>query len=248
MASNFFQAWVKHAANARESTSLGAEMLFWWVIPIAAAGLGFTLLIKAAVVAITWGDGFPMKILHANKDVPGIFAVHILAGAVALLIGPWQLSAFLRRRYPRLHRTLGQTYVGFVLISAGASLFLAPRLDVFGTAYLRIVTAVLWSTFTILAVVAIRNLDIVAHRRWMMRSYAFTFMGLTLLLYNAIGAMLDLDLAYRYPAVAWLTFLTNVLFIEILLWRAPRRALARAHQRRGSDHPVEDGSAIPARA
>ena len=110
------------------------------------------------------------------------------------------------------------------LISASASLFLAPRLDIYGTAYLRILTAVLWSAFTILAVVAIRKSDVIAHRRWMMRSYAFTYMGLSLLFYNALGTMLDLDLAYRYPAVAWLTFLTNVLFVEILLWRrAPRQ-------------------------
>ena len=202
-------------------------MLFWWVIPFAAAGLGLTLLIKAAIIAVTWGEGFPMKILHANKDVPGLFAIHILAGAVALLIGTWQLSAFLRGRYPRGHRWLGRGYVVFVLISASASLFLAPRLDIYGTAYLRILTAVLWSVFTILAVVAIRKSDVIAHRRWMMRSYAFTYMGLSLLFYNALGTMLDLHLAYRYPAVAWLTFLTNVLFVETLLWqRAPssRRA------------------------
>ena len=248
MTSNLFQAWVGHARKARRTTSLPAEMLFWWVIPFAAGGLGFTLLIKAAIIAVTWGEGFPMKILHANKDVPGIFATHILAGAVALLIGPWQLSVFLRGRYPRLHRALGRTYVGFVLISAGASLFLAPRLDVFGTGYLRVLTAVLWSAFTVLAVVAIRNSDVVAHRRWMMRSYAFTFMGLTLLLYNWIGSTLALDLAYKYPAVAWLTFLTNVLFIETLLWRSRRRTFAPAHRRNGSTQPSERQLRIPAGA
>ena len=248
MASNLFQAYVKHTVKVRASTSIGAQIVFWWVIPIAAAGLGFTLLIKAAVLAVTMGHGFPMKVLHANKEVPGIFAIHILAGTVALLIGPWQLSAFLRGMYPRLHRGLGRSYVGLALISAGASLFLAPRLDIFGTGYLRVLTALLWSTYTVLGVVAIRNLDITAHRRWMMRSYAFTFMGLTLLLYNWIGAKLDIELAYKYPAVAWLTFLTNVLFIEILLWRSPRRTLARAHQHDGSGRPVEDRSVIPARA
>ena len=249
MAPSLFWAWVNHARKSRQSTSLPAEMLFWWVIPFAAAGLGLTLLIRAAIIAVTWGEGFPAKVLHANKDVPGFFAVHILAGAVALLIGLWQLSSFLRGRYPRLHRWLGRGYVVFVLISASASLCLAPRLDIYGTAYLRILTAVLWSAFTILAVVAIRKSNVVAHRRWMMRSYAFTYMGLSLLFYNALGTMLDLDLAYRYPAVAWLTFLTNVLFIEILLWRrAPRRAMARASRRNGSGQPAEDGLGIPARA
>jgi uncharacterized membrane protein len=247
--SNLFQAWVKHARHARRSTSLLAETLFWWVIPFAAAALGFTLLLKATVIAATWGHGFPMKILHANKDVPGFFAVHILAGAVALLIGPWQFSAFLRGMYPRLHRVLGRSYVGFVLLSAAASLFLTPRLDVLGTGYMRIVTAVLWSAFTVLAVLAIRNRNITAHRRWMLRSYAFTFMGLTLLFYNWVGATLDLALAYKYPAVAWLTFLTNVLFIEIMLWRSPRRTSARVHVRmHHSGQLVDDGQVTPSSA
>jgi uncharacterized membrane protein len=248
MASDLFWAWVNHARKARESTSLRAEMVFWWVIPFAAAGLGLTLLTKAAVIAVTWGDGFPVKILHANKDVPAVFATHILAGAVALLIGLWQFSAFLRSRYPRLHRVLGRSYVVFVLISAGASLLLKPRLDILGTGHLRMLTALLWVAFTVLAVVAIRRRDIVMHRRWMMRSYAFTLMGLTLLLYNWIGTRLDLELVYQYPAIAWLTFLTNVGFVEILLWRAPQRAVTRARRRDFSIQPGEDGAVAPARA
>ncbi len=247
-ASHLFRAFLKHRARARTSTSIGAQILFWGIIPVAAAGLAVTLLVKAAILAVTLGDGFPMKILHANKDVPGLFALHILTGCVALLIGPWQLSAFLRGLYPRLHRGLGRSYVGLVMLSAGASLFLAPRLDTFGTGYLRILSAVLWVTFTVLGVVAIRNIRIAAHRRWMMRSYAFTFMGLTLLLYAWIGDQLGLALAYKYPAVSWLTFLTNVLFIEIVLWRSPMPTSDPAHRRDSSDQTIHDRSGIPVRA
>jgi uncharacterized membrane protein len=247
-ASNLFQAFLKHRARARTTTSIGAQILFWGIIPVTAVGLGVTLLVKAAVLAVTFGDGFPMKVLHANQEVPGIFAIHILTGTIALLIGPWQLSAFLRGLYPRLHRGLGRSYVGFVLFSAGASLFLAPRLDTLGTGYLRILSAVLWLTFTVLGVVAIRNFDIAQHRRWMMRSYAFTFMGLTLLLYNWIGDQLGIVLAYKYPAVSWLTFLTNVLFVETVLWRSSIRTSVLASQHVRSDQTIEDRSVVPARA
>ena len=112
----------------------------------------------------------------------------------------------------------------------------------------RILSAVLWVTFTVLGVVAIRNIRIAAHRRWMMRSYAFTFMGLTLLLYAWIGDQLGLALAYKYPAVSWLTFLTNVLFIEIVLWRSPMPTSDSAHRRDSSDQTIHDRSGIPVRA
>src|SRR6266853_738986 len=95
-ASNLFQAFLQHRARARTTTSIGAQILFWGIIPVTAVGLGVTLLVKAAVLAVTFGDGFPMKVLHANQEFPGIFAIHILTGTIALLIGPWQLSAFLR--------------------------------------------------------------------------------------------------------------------------------------------------------
>jgi len=229
-------------------TSIPAQIFFWGIVPIAAGVLAVTLLVKAVVLAVTLGDGFPMKVLHANKEVPGFFAIHILTGAVALLIGPWQLSAFLRDLYPRLHRRLGRSYVILVLISAGASVFLAPRLDVYGTGVLRLLTAVLWSLFTVLGVVAIRNMDVTAHRRWMLRSYAFTFMGLTLLFYNWIGGQLGIGLAYKYPAVTWLTFLTNVSLVEILLWRSPMPRLVPAYRPDSSDPVIEGRTAIAAAA
>ena len=37
--------------------------------------------------------------------------LHITSGMVALLIGPWQFSQRLRRRYLPLHRLMGRTYL-----------------------------------------------------------------------------------------------------------------------------------------
>ena len=91
-ASHLFRAFLKHRARARTSTSIGAQLLFWGIIPIAAAGLAVTLLVKAAILAVTLGDGFPMKILHANKDVPGLFALHILTGCDCA--ADWALATF----------------------------------------------------------------------------------------------------------------------------------------------------------
>src|SRR5688500_11420940 len=53
--------------------------------------------------------------------------LHILTGAVALFIGPFQLLPWLRRRQPRLHRTLGRIYLIAVCLSALGGLVLAIR-------------------------------------------------------------------------------------------------------------------------
>src|SRR6187397_428463 len=107
-ASHLFRAFLKHRARARTSTSIGAQILFWGIIPVAAAGLAVTLLVKAAILAVTLGDGFPMKIDHPNHGLHRELPLHFLTRSLALLIGPWQLTAFLRGLNPHLHRGLGR--------------------------------------------------------------------------------------------------------------------------------------------
>ena len=53
---------------------------------------------------------------------------HGVAGAVALLVAPFQFSARLRRRYPRLHRVMGRLYVAGAFISAPLAIPVALRL------------------------------------------------------------------------------------------------------------------------
>ncbi len=48
----------------------------------------------------------------------GLLIVHALAGLTALLAGPLQFSDTIRRRWPRLHRRSGWTYVVAVAIAA----------------------------------------------------------------------------------------------------------------------------------
>ncbi|WP_136659124.1 DUF2306 domain-containing protein [Nitratireductor sp. XY-223] len=84
-------------------------------------------------------------------------------------------------------------------MSAGASLWLSPRLLVFGTEFIRQLGAVLWATFTILGVIAIRNSDVASHRRWMARSYAFAHIGITFLFLSAIRKLSGMPLEYGYP-------------------------------------------------
>ena len=52
------------------------------------------------------------------EPVKWLLLPHGVAGAVALLLAPFQFSARLRRRFPRMHRVFGRLYVAGAFISA----------------------------------------------------------------------------------------------------------------------------------
>lgn len=215
-----------------------------WVIPLGAAIVAIMALVWVAPIVLAYfsGEPIPSKVRN-NSDRPGWFLAHVLAGAIALLIGALQMYASSRTSYRQLHRVLGPFYVCFVLISAGASLALDPRLSTFGTEYLRPLAAVLWVTFTILAVLAIRNSDIGRHRRWMTRSYAFAYLGFTFLILSAIGKNVGMPLEIRYPLVIWLSFIVNWSVGELVIFRSSNTPASHPGLRRPChpriQHPLQ---------
>jgi hypothetical protein len=55
----------------------------------------------------------------------GWLLAHISSGMVALLIGPFQFSRWLRRRYLRVHRVMGRVYLIAILCGAAGALGLS---------------------------------------------------------------------------------------------------------------------------
>lgn len=93
------------------------------------AGLVFALLcavVAAYAFTVLYGQphaGNPlqMKFAASGLDVPA----HFFGGGLALLLAPLQMSGWVRRRVPRLHRLGGGLYAGGVLIAGLAGLSLA---------------------------------------------------------------------------------------------------------------------------
>ncbi len=105
-----------------------------------------------------------------------LLVIHIAAAIPAIISGPFLFIPKIRKSYPRLHRFFGQTYVIGCLISAVTVIPLALH-NTPGTVapYGFTPMAILWFTTTYLAYTAAINKDYVAHRRWILRSYAMTF-------------------------------------------------------------------------
>jgi uncharacterized membrane protein len=149
---------------------------------------------------------------HAH---PLAFYIHIGSATVALLIGPWQFLAKLRLSSPRVHRTMGAIYILACLTGGLAALVIAPGSNGGWVAASGFATlAVLWLITTGMALVAIRGGRIDEHRRWMRRSFALTFAGVTLRLYLPLAFVGVMPFATIYAAIAWLCWVPNLLLAD----------------------------------
>lgn len=158
--------------------------------------------------------------------VQAAFYLHIVCGGLALLLSPLQLAARLRARIPRLHRICGRVVLASIVLAGSAGLLLAPfnlagpvGIAGFGT------LAILWVGFAVAAYRAIRQGDVAAHRRWMIRAFALTYAAVTLRLWLGILIPLqigvDADTAFTraYYLVPFLAWIPNLLIAERFLSR-----------------------------
>lgn len=107
------------------------------------------------------------------EPVKWLLLFHGVAGAVALLLAPFQFSARLRRRGLRLHRILGRLYVAGAFISAPLAVPVAIRLGPPSLVMAATIQSCGWLLTTAIALYAVRKGNIRQHQEWMTRSYPF---------------------------------------------------------------------------
>jgi hypothetical protein len=170
----------------------------------------------------------PPFLAERRVETPWAVYAHLGGGLWALAAGPWQLHRQWRDAAPRFHRWLGRSYVLGVLVGAVGALALAPRAQTGGIAQAGFgLLGGLWLAFTVLAFLRIRRRDQVAHRRWMLRSFALTLAAVTLRLYLPLSAAMGWSFEAAYPAIAWLCWVPNLLVTELYLGRS-RQAVPAA--------------------
>ncbi|WP_329369823.1 DUF2306 domain-containing protein [Streptomyces sp. NBC_00669] len=141
------------------------------------------------VVATAAGAGLvsPYVTFHVGSgrlDITGrlhwyVLVVHIFAALVALVLGPLQFIPAIRARRP-VHRAIGRGYLlAGVLPAALAAVPVALLSGRLLTQVGLTVAAAGWLVTGHLALRAARRRDFEAHRSWMARNYAFTFLAVT---------------------------------------------------------------------
>ncbi|MEV0702583.1 DUF2306 domain-containing protein [Saccharopolyspora sp. NPDC050389] len=214
-------------AGVRRSARRG-----WLLLTIAVIG-GTALVVPYALLDV---DASRIQVRSEAHWI--LLLVHIFTAAVALVLGPLQFISALRARR-RLHRTIGRAYLLAGVLPAGLTgIPVALMAEHTLTRVGLFIPAVGWLVTGALAVRAARRRDFAAHRAWMMRNYALTFLAVTsrlvvplLLLaqFPFIGAMyggsVPAAVDMTIPIGQWLGWIINLTIVEILLRREKTRAI-----------------------
>ncbi|MBB1287276.1 DUF2306 domain-containing protein [Flavisolibacter sp. BT320] len=162
-----------------------------------------------------------------NKPLGPLLTAHIVFGMVALLIGPLQFFASIRKKNPRLHRRTGRMYLGAIAAGAICAIILSIQHNIimqkriaFGTGTLGLAAA--WLLTSAMALWAIKNRNFVQHREWMVRSYVvtcgFTFYRILFLITTSYISQGDKVYGNELSGIlAWSCWAIPLLITEALL-------------------------------
>jgi uncharacterized membrane protein len=195
--------------NPQRSSSAGA--LVRWSI--------CTLLCASVVL------GASRYYLHRPSDHFGehytLLLTHIIAGSVALLVGPWQFSRRLRVLHLSLHRCMGRIYLLAVAIGSlagfGSAIFsLGGAATHFGFGIL----AVLWFFTGWMAYRYARTGRIAEHREWMIRNFSLSLAAVTLRMYLPFMLIaMHWPFLSAYVPISWLCWVPNLIVAERIIRR-----------------------------
>lgn len=110
-------------------------------------------------------------------SIKWILIFHISAGAIALVVGPFQLWEKFRTRRWRLHRRLGFVYLLAILVSSACAVYLSVTTAFeinWPYAFSLHVWVNVWILSTVIAYYAAIKKKFVLHQEWMTRSYIAT--------------------------------------------------------------------------
>ncbi|MEP6848562.1 MAG: DUF2306 domain-containing protein [Acidobacteriota bacterium] len=190
--------------------------------------LAFFTFLMAQITAAYMPYNTDVGFLRIKQDYIDIdhwriaFFVHVYASVWALLAGFTQFSGQIQSYYPKVHRAFGYIYVTDVLLITGpAGLLMGVYANGGWPSKISFVTlAILWITFTAIALVKAKNGDFVSHRNFMIRSYALTLSAVTLRAWKwSITNSFELPPMDVYRAVAWLGWVPNIIIAELIIRR-----------------------------
>ena len=165
------------------------------------------------------------------EPVKWLLLPHGVAGALALLLAPFQFSARLRKRSMRVHRVLGRLYVAGVVVSAPLAIPIAIILGPPSLIMAATIQSGGWLLTTAIALYCVSRGDIRQHQEWMTRSYPFAMVFViarVILAVPAVKAMGEVG----FVSVVW-SLIAAACFVPSLVinWRAIFRREAAAARR-----------------
>jgi uncharacterized membrane protein len=200
-----------------------------------AQGLVLALSLGVGLVSYRYlipnGPGLAPPILANRFTALGVLTLHAGFAATALIVGPFQFFAGLRRSRPGLHRAMGKVYVICCLAAGAAGLVLAfgARTGPISTGGFGLLAAA-WIFTTARAWRLATRRRFVEHERWMIRSFALTLAAVTLRLYLPFAFLSPFGSDAAYRAISFLCWVPNLVAAELWLARSSPARAAASHR------------------
>ncbi len=159
--------------------------------------------------------------------------VHITTSILALVIGPFSLSAKFREKNINRHRLLGRIYLVGILLGGISGLYLA--FFALGGLIAKLgfgLLALLWLITAYQALMTVKNKKIQDHRNWMIRNYSLTFGAVTLRIWLPLFIVLfGIEHFERsYAIISWLAWVPNLIIAELSIRRRTNKGKSLTKQ------------------
>lgn len=210
----------------RKSVNVFFRMLFW--IPVTVFSI---LLVYNTLPYFSFSGNFSFikerGILFRNGLYNACFYIHIFAGAVCISTALVQFSRYILKKSKAIHRWSGRLYV-FVVLFLGAPTGFYMAFFAKGSFWERVLfmfMAVFWFITTYYGLSTILKKNVLAHKIWMVRSYAMAMTAVTFRIYHIVFYLLNWGHLENYELSLWISVVGNMLFAEWIIYRQSRNYL-----------------------
>ena len=234
---NFFRCLHQHyianqcMQNSRiltlqKSAKVLFQMLFW--VPV----IGFSLLlIYNTLPYFSFSKDFDFiqerNFLFKSNFYNTCFYIHIAAGALCIGTTLIQFSRYILKKSKAIHRFSGKIYV-FVVLFLGAPTGLYMSFFAKGSFWERALFMFMagwWFITTLNGLTTIHKRNIVAHKVWMIRSYAMAMTAVTFRVYHILFYVMGWGHLENYELSLWISVIGNMLFAEWVIYRQSKKYL-----------------------
>lgn len=208
----------------QKSVKVFAQMLFW--LPVTVFSL---LIIYNTLPYFSFSKDFDFieerSILFKGSFYNACFYIHIAAGALCIGTALIQFSRYVLKRSKAIHRVSGKIYVSVVLfLGAPTGLYMSFfAKGSFWERSLFMFMAGWWFVTTLYGLSTIHKRNIIAHKVWMIRSYAMAMTAVTFRVYHILFYLLGWDHLENYELSLWISVIGNMLFAEWVIWRQSKQ-------------------------
>ena len=187
------------------------------------------LMIKICIHYFPWQDINNFLVLKQDvvQTQPWRFAfqVHVITSSILLIAGFTQFFQIFRTRFPKIHRYGGWLYLITLIFFALPSGFILALSAAggFPTQLCFFILCIIWSYCTLRAIYHLFKKQWLAHRNWMIRSFALSLSALSLrtwklFLYELQPYFDWLTPLHIYQLESWLGWMVNLLIAEIIIF------------------------------